>query len=254
MKKLLIFLFLIGMGSAFAEDSVVIPDATTDANGGQINKTERPDDFTGKLWIQYGFNGSLTFSPNSNVSKKIDEITGQKNKLNNGFVGGELRLGYNINHWLGLWVGGIWKPPVGNLDFITVTKKEELYPGSSNYVSITKMYDLSTDIKYKEYFVGTRTRIGETGGFLFSLINSFTNSYWFVDLGLSRREMTVTYSSRDFEIDGITDIINATTPYFGMGTEIMFGEKMSLSIDANATSFLSKFGKLGMSFLIKYYF
>ncbi|MCL2017991.1 MAG: hypothetical protein FWG80_04455 [Alphaproteobacteria bacterium] len=126
--------------------------------------------------------------------------------------------------------------------------------GAVNLETIQRQKD---EIKQllKDIKAGKNVRIGNIDlNEVEDLINSFTNSYWFVDLGLSRREMTVTYSSRDFEIDGITDIINATTPYFGMGTEIMFGEKMSLSIDANATSFLSKFGKLGMSFLIKYYF
>jgi hypothetical protein len=270
MKKF-IAIFLLLSSPAFAEaepadesaDDVVFPSPAEVIRQEKIESLpenaakpdeKRPDDFTGRFWVLYGINGSLTFRPDNAVSAKVDEIIGKHIKLDNAFVGAELRLGYNVNRWLGLWAGGVWSPSGGGMQFITTTEHEEIFPGAGIYGDRIHMRALDTEITYKEYFAGARIRLGDAGGILFSWLRRWTDVYWFTDLGLSCRDMTVTYESRDFGIDRITDKISKTSPYFGMGTEIMFSDRGSINIDANAADFLSKFGTFGMSILFKYYF
>ncbi|MDR0741754.1 MAG: hypothetical protein LBF28_03195 [Rickettsiales bacterium] len=257
MKKILLIPLLIVnsllfVGSAFAEGmSEAMPEKA------KIETQKHEHDYTGSFWIQYGINGSLMFTPNNEVIQNFKAATGENPTIDTGFAAVELRLGYQVNQWLGLWAGGMYVPfSRSSSDIVQKTRQEEIIPGVPLYQTKTYWYELVTDVKYKEYFTGARIRIGEAGG-LYAIARRLgaKGLYWFADVGVTRREMDVTYSGFfEFEMKPYTEKVRKNAPFFGIGTEIMFGPKQSINIDANAKDFLSTIGTFGMSIFFKRYF
>ena len=263
MKKFLIVIFGFLLFSHANAETVIFPDAMQTED----SKTQLPEkettkaskhnhDYTGSFWILYGINGSLIFVPNNDIVKQFEAVTGESPTINTGFVAPEFRLGYQINPWLGLWAGGIYVPFFPSWsEIVRKTEQVEIIPGLV-YTTKHTWYKLMVDIKYTEYFAGTRMRIGEAGGLFFiPRLLGADGMYWFMDFGVTHRRMDVTYSGFfEFKMDPYTEQIRKNAPYFGFGTEIMLAPNLSVNIDASATDFLSKIGTFGMSILFKRYF
>ena len=251
MKKI-IFALLFVSTAAMAEEEIVAAPEPADAPA-EI-AAPAPDDFSGRMWIIWGINGSVAVPPKGEVVARIAEVIGKKPKISDTFVGMEARLGYNINPWLGLWAGGIWYPKMPDFQFINRKYQKENIPGYGHYHTETEMLTLHSEVEYKEYFAGTRVRLGETNDWLFSFLTRFTRVYWFADIGITRRDITAAYWSKDFGIEREDERRRTTELYFGTGTEIMFDKKSSINLDANATTALKNFDAFGLSVIFKRYF